>query len=150
MEGVMRITRKITAGAGVGAMALGLGLGTTAVSAPVASASSVPVVYATFGHFKSPTIRFRVMGLGALWGVNHASWKHWSSVSAYGRAREYVAASESGPEYKWKVHVTFSNVKRHNGRAYYSRMKITGTPPAGTGISHVQHLAYRYNGWFQV
>jgi hypothetical protein len=141
---------KIVGGISAAAMLTGLGLGTV-ISAPVASASSVPVVYATFGHFRSPTVRFRAMGLGAGWGINHVSWKHWNSSSAYGSAREYAAASESSPVYKWKVRVTFSAVKRHNGRAYYSKMKITGTPPAGAGItSHVQHLAYRYYGWFQV
>jgi hypothetical protein len=89
------------------------------------------------------------MDLGALWYYSHARWFRWNDDSAYGKATEYAAASESGPQYRWHVRITYGDVKRHDGQRYYTRMKIVGGDP------EVQHLKYvtapkgQPSGWFQ-
>jgi hypothetical protein len=149
------VNRLIT---GVVALAATAGIGLASMGAASASpvpASPAPVVYQAFGTFAHPTmIRPGSMVLGTRWGFQRASWQHWNGASAYGNATEWAAAGAAGPEYRWPVRVTFSDVRHHDGRAYYSKLKLAGTPPRGAarqGVKSVTHLVYRsVGGWFQV
>lgn len=134
-----------------GAATLTLGGIAATTAATTASASTVPVVYQTFGNYQGPMIRPGHMGLGALWGFKRARWKRWNDSSAYASAKEFAAASEAGPEYRWWIRVTLSDVKRHDGHFYYTKMRLVGNPPPASRVKNVQYLVYRIpGGWFQV
>ena len=135
---------------GVTALALGGMAATTAVTA--ARTSPVPVIYQTFGNYRGPVmIRPGDDGLGADWGYNRAHWYRWNNSGAYGSAKEFVSAGATYPVYRWWVRITYSKVKHHHGRKYYSKLKMVGNPPPASRVKNVQHLVYRIpGGWFQV
>ena len=150
----MNIIRK-TVTAGVATLALGGMAATTAASAapvstiaPTAAAKHLPVLYAAMGQaWYSNGVRPRSIALGALWTVRKMSWSHWNSSSAYGSGKEVTGGYDSKGQftYRWWVRITLTDVKYHNGRPYYAKMKMVGHAPRGVPVTSpgVQHLVMR-------
>jgi hypothetical protein len=144
------IQRIVTAG--VATLALGGMAATTAATtasasttAPTAAAKHLPVLYGSMGgRWHSNGVRPRGIALGALWTVNKMSWFRWNGSSAYGSGKEVAGGYDPKPfTDRWWVRITLTDVKYHNGRPYYAKMKMVGRPPHGAGISGVQHLVMR-------
>jgi hypothetical protein len=146
----MNVTKRIFT-AGVAALALGgmaaTAAATAASAAPAAStaaAKRLPVLYAAMGSaWYNNGVRPSYIALGALWTVRKMSWRRWNGSSAYGGGKEVAGVSEAGPVYRWWVRITLTDVKYHNGRPYYSKMKMVGNPPTNQ-VSDVQHLVMRH------
>jgi len=129
--------------AAVGSAAAALvGLATAGAAAQPASASTVPVIYATFGSWQHPQVRPHTFGLGANWWLSYMRWSRWSS-QASGHGSDNWSNGNAGTLHRWPSTVTLSNVKLHNGHRYYSAMKITSR-----GHQTIR-LTYRRGGWFQ-
>ena len=114
----------------------------TAASAAPTAAKRLPVLYAAMGSaWYNNGVRPSYIALGALWTVRKMSWRRWNG--SYGGGKEVAGVSESGPVYRWWVRITLTDVKYHNGRPYYSKMKMVGNPPTNQ-VSDVQHLVMRH------
>jgi hypothetical protein len=136
--------KRLAAAIGVSGMLLaGVGA-TTGASAAPASARSVPVIYATFGNWQSPTVEPRNMTMGAEFVLVRMRWTRWNGSFAKAGGTDQWADGEAGQIHRWPSTITLSRVRTHRGHPYYSRMKI-----ASHG-HHTFRLSYRIpGGWFQ-
>lgn len=130
-----------TAAAGCAAAIALAGLGAAGIAQP-ASASTVPVIYATFGSWQHPRVRPHTFTLGANWWLSGMRWSRWSS-QASGHGTDNWSSGNAGRLHRWPSTVTLSHVKIHHRHRYYSAMKITSR-----GHRTIR-LTYRRGGWFQ-
>jgi hypothetical protein len=116
---------------------------TTAASAAPASARSVPVIYATFGNWQSPTVEPRNMAMGAFFVLRNLLWTRWNGKFAKAGGTDQWADGAAGKVHNWPSTITVYRVRTHKGQRYYSRMKIAshGHP--------TDRLTYHSGGWFQ-
>jgi hypothetical protein len=102
-------------------LVLGTALGGLGISSniPASAASSRTYVYAAGmgGLWRGPVIRPRNVAFGAHYAVERLSWSRWSAGSAYGRGHYFGFGS-------YEANVRVYDVKVHNGRRYFSWIKI--------------------------
>ena len=116
--------KRIIASLGAFALAAGLSLGL----ATSAQARTVPVVYNSMSfNWSHPHVRpgFINISMGAPYAIN-LHWTSWNSKSARATGRlevnNCVPNCAQGTTSYYKLVVTLSHVKHHNGRAYFSVM----------------------------
>lgn len=93
--------------------------GTVGAVAVPASATTATVVYACgmSGFWTCPTVRPGEIAFGALYDVARLSWSSWRYGSAYGHGHYDGFGS-------YNASVTLSGVAEHDGRRYFSWIKI--------------------------
>jgi hypothetical protein len=101
----------------LGTAAGGLGAG---LNVPASAGSGRTYLYAAGmgGLWRGPAIRPRDVAFGAHYAVERLSWSRWSAGSASGRGHYYGFGS-------YEANVRAYDVKVHDGRRYFSWLKIT-------------------------
>lgn len=122
-------------------------LGGGAAVAPAASARTLPVVYGlpsgnmSGSNFFNPQVRphglvaFECDGFSFL---RIGSYRNWTATSASGAGSFHARANTR--RVRWLVVATtftFSGVQKHNGRRYFSRLRLRLARNLGAGRNHV-------------
>ena len=92
-------------------LAAGLGATTTAASAAPASASSVPVIYATFGNWRSPTVEPRNMDMGAFFVLRNMLGTRWNGSFAKAGGTDQWSNGAAGKVHSWPSTITLYRVR---------------------------------------
>jgi hypothetical protein len=104
------------------ALTAGVAGGSAGALAIPASAAPATAVYARgmSGSWACPSVRPGEIAFGAHYDVARISWSGWGSSSAHGRGHYYGSGS-------YNASVTLYDVKAHNGRRYFSWIKIAAS-----------------------
>jgi hypothetical protein len=89
--------------------------------------SALPGAYlgAMAGPWSGPQIRPPSFELGADWSLVGLKWAHWTDAGAYGHGRYVESASAACPCTRYWAAVTLTDLRNHDGRAYFATMVIT-------------------------
>jgi len=117
--------RKIIAAARAMSVAGALALSLGACTSARASASTGPVVYAGMGCWSLPRVRPGTIDLGADYWLSDLGWHSWGSGHANGFGRDNWSNGAAGQFHHYHVTVTLSRVRRHDGRGYFSEVKMS-------------------------
>jgi hypothetical protein len=148
--------------AGIGVLALAVGL--SAGLAVQAQASTVPVIYNLTEGWAAPQVRpaWIYIGQGGAPMAHTWHWNTWNSRDAKSTGTLVLDNCQPncalGAASYYRVYVTLSGVKHHDGRAYYSVLTwyTPGLRTKSNGHwSHTMTLHFRYfapgttsPGWF--
>lgn len=137
----MRKTAALVAG-GAAAVATAAGI-VPAATATGASAASLPVIYSGMGgRWANAAVRPHKFVLGAFYYMHDMSWSRWTGTGAVGRGKQVACAGASGPCNNYRVTITLTSVKLHNGRKYFATMKVAGA-------GHKTYVMVMRNGFWQ-
>jgi hypothetical protein len=78
------------------------------------------------GPWAGPQIRPRYFDLGADWSLVELTWTRWTDVEAYGHGRYIESASAACPCTRYWAAITLTDIRDHDGRAYFATMEIMG------------------------
>lgn len=95
-----------------------VGIVAEGISTASASSSRTYVYACGMGaRWGCPVIRPGEIAFGALYDVNRLSWSSWGSTAAHGRGHYHGFGS-------YRAYVALYGVRTHNGRRYFSWIKI--------------------------
>jgi hypothetical protein len=77
------------------------------------------------GPWAGPEIRPRSFDLGADWSFAGLKWTQWTDAGAYGHGRYVESANAACPCTRYWAAVTLTDIRHHEGRAYFATMVIT-------------------------
>lgn len=141
----MRIRVMAASIGAAGMLAAGLGATTAEATAAPGSASTVPVIYGTFGNWQSPRVEPRNQGLGAEFALINMRWTRWNGTFARAGGTNRWANGAAGPVHNWPSTISLYRVRTHNGHRYYSRMTIASH---GHRTFHLHYWGSK-GGWSQ-